>query len=295
MAKKTKKREKQVKKSKNNPSFILIISGLLVLLIILLKLPFLKSQNTPVSQTEIPRVLKLSPVITPPQSVRVPILMYHYIEEVKDARDTIRQSLNINPFIFEQQVKTLKDNGYTFLTVNDLSNILDGKLKIPQKPVIITIDDGHWDLYTDILPILKKYQAKATAYIIPGFLDGSDFLSREQLEEVSENKLIEIGAHTVHHMWLKGQLLSIIEKEITESKIMLENLIKKPVVSFAYPSGAYDEQALNVVKTAGFKTAVSTKLGIIESNANRYSLFRIRPGRRTGQDLLNYLDEIPNQ
>lgn len=299
MTKRRGRPKKQIKKNRFKLSSLLFIFGFFILLLIfLLKFPIIKSQSTNISQNKnIPKLQKtetkeIASAPTTFISARVPILMYHYIEEVKDARDTIRQSLNINPFIFEQQIKTLKDEGYTFITVGEFSDILGGKTKLPAKPVVITIDDGHWDLYTDILPILERYNAKVTAYIIPGFLDGSDFLSRDQLQKISESGLVEIGAHTVHHRWLKGQSMQVVEKEVKESKTMLEELIKKPVVSFAYPSGAYDDQAVNVVKEAGFKTAVSTKLGIVESQTNKYFLFRIRPGRRTGEHLINYLNEI---
>ncbi len=223
--------------------------------------------------------------------VRVPILMYHYVEYVRDKRDTIRQSLDITPFIFEKQITTLQDAGYTFMTAKELADVLDGKKELPEKPVLLTFDDGHWDLDTDVLPILKKYNVKATAYIVPGFLNQSDFLSTTQLQDVVSSGLVEIGAHTVHHMWLKGRLLTTVQKEVNDSKTMLEETLHIPVVSFAYPYGAFDQQAEDVVKTAKFTNAVSTAPGIMQSTTNRYFLFRLRPGGRTGKTLLSFLEQ----
>ncbi|QQG41068.1 MAG: polysaccharide deacetylase family protein [Candidatus Levyibacteriota bacterium] len=222
---------------------------------------------------------------------RVPILMYHYIEYVKDKNDTIRQSLTISPRVFDLQIKTLKDDGYTFMTVSELAIVLDGKRELPQKPILLTIDDGHWDLYTDILPILKKYHVKATAYIISGLIGGSDFLSKEQLEKVIQSGLVEIGAHTVHHVGLAYKLLPVAEYEVKTSKKQLEETYQIPVVSFAYPGGSFDVQAENVVKEAGFSLALSTIPGIKQSQENRFFLYRIRPGYRTGKDLLTYLQQ----
>lgn len=229
---------------------------------------------------------------SPPAELRVPILMYHYVEYVKDKHDTYRMKLDIVPAIFEEQIKTLSNEGYTFLSMKDLADGIDGKKALPKKPVVITLDDGHWDVYTDILPILQKYKAKATAYVISGFIDGSDFLSLSQLEDVAKSGYIEVGAHTVHHVSLKGKLQPIVAMEILKSKQMLEQMIHMPVVSFAYPNGAFDEQAVEAVRAAGFRTAVSTIPGVTASSDRRYFLYRLRPGNRTGVELAAFLSTV---
>jgi len=224
-------------------------------------------------------------------SIRVPILMYHYVEYVKDTRDTIRKSLNIVPSVFEEQIKTLKNDGYTFMTARELANVISAVSTLPKKPILITIDDGHWDVDTDILPILKKYNIKATMYVIPGFTGGSDFMTKAQVEDVIKSELVEVGAHTVHHVSLKGKPLAIIESEVKESKKMLEDTYHINVSSFAYPNGAFDEASIKVVKDAGFTSSASTIPGIMQSDQNRFFLYRLRPGRRVGQELLDYLSQ----
>lgn len=238
-----------------------------------------------------PEIEKQLKVSVPSVSFRVPILMYHYVEYVKDPGDTIRKSLNIVPFIFENQVKTLWEDGYTFITPSELSKIIDGEEKLPPKPIILTFDDGYADFYDNVFPILKKYEVKAVAYIISGFLDTPNSMYSWQVQELAKSDLIEIGAHTVHHVYLKGVAKQTAEYEIKQSKITLEELIKKPVVSFAYPSGAFDLQAQKAVEDAGFRNAVSTVPGIDASDKNKYFLYRIRPGARMGNDLLNYLKQ----
>jgi peptidoglycan/xylan/chitin deacetylase (PgdA/CDA1 family) len=217
--------------------------------------------------------------------------MYHYVEYVQDQKDTLREALNINPDVFEQQVKTLSDSGYTFMTAKELGDVLDGKTKLPKNPVLLTFDDGHWDFATDVLPILKKYHAKATAYIIPGFIGGSDFMSTDQLKEVINSQLVDVGAHTVDHISLKDKLYPIVKYEVDNSKTMLENTYHIHVVSFAYPYGSFDLQAINTTNKAGFTTAVSTIPGIVQNQQNRFFLYRLRPGYRTGQELLSYLEQ----
>ena len=222
---------------------------------------------------------------------RVPILLYHYVEYIQDKKDTIRQTLNITPNVFEEQVKTLVNAGYTFITAKDLGEVLDGKSNLPKNPILLTFDDGHWDLDTDVLPILKKYNIKATAYIIPGFIGGSDFLSPAQLRDVIASNLVEIGAHTVHHISLKGKFLPIVSYEVSQSKYMLEKDYHLSVVSFAYPGGQFDEQAIKVVKNSKFSTALSTIPGVAQSSANRFFLYRLRPGYRIGESLLSYINQ----
>lgn len=227
-----------------------------------------------------------------PGSVRVPILMYHYVEYVKDKDDKKRISLNTTPFTLEEEVKTLAGAGYTFMTNGELVDVLDGKAKLPPKPILLTFDDGYRDFYTDAYPILKKYRAKATQYVISGFLNNSNHLTTAQLQEIAQDGLVEIGAHTVHHVWLKGLSLKKVSTEIFQSKVTLGKLIGKPVTSFAYPYGAFDEQATQLVKESGFSSAVSTIPGIDQKQEYRYFLYRLRPGGRTGQSLLDWLSQM---
>lgn len=222
-------------------------------------------------------------------SFRIPILLYHYVEYVKDRGDRIRISLNIEPDIFDEQVKTLKEGGYTFLWASDVPDILNGSAKLPPKCVILTFDDGYRDFYTDVFPILKKYRAKAVAYIVPGFLDEPNNLTHLQLKEIAESKLVEIAAHTVDHVYLRGLDERKVKFEVEQSKLMLERELHIPIVSFAYPYGAFDVSSIDIVKNAGFKSAVSTVAGIDEGAYNAYFLYRLKPGVMMGKTLLDFL------
>lgn len=254
-----------------------------------------KPLNPPELETDknmsrkLPKEFTKQVALASPSAVRVPILMYHYVENIVNKNDKLRVELNVPPNIFSLQVQTLQNAGYTFMTAKELGEVLDGKMSLPKKPILLTFDDGHWDLATDVLPILEQYHVKATAYIIPGFIGGSDFLSESQLKTVAQSGLIEIGAHTVHHISLKGQPYTLVKNEIDESKVLLQNELHIPVVSFAYPYGTFDLQAVQLVQADGFSTAVSTVPGIEQGQVNRFFLYRLRPGYRTGQYLLTWL------
>ena len=225
-------------------------------------------------------------------SIRVPIILYHYVEYVKDAKDTIRKSLSITPFVLDQQIKTLKDAGYTFMTASEVADVIDGKSKIPGKPIVLSFDDGYRDFYTDVLPILKKYNVKATLYIIYNFLDQENYLYKWQVDEIIETKLVEIGSHTLNHMYLKGTNQGMVTDEIVTSKSEIEKTFNIKVNSFAYPYGAYNDFAAQQVETSKYTNAVTTDLGIIANKDNLFELKRIRPGYNTNQSLINLIEGL---
>lgn len=231
---------------------------------------------------------KIGPQVFEKQE-RVPVFLYHYIEYVK--HDPGRQKLTIPPNILISQIETLKNAGYTFITPNDLMGDLLGKTKLPEKLVILTFDDGYMDFYTDVFPILQKEQVKGVAYIVPDFLNRPNYMFTFQLQEVAKSPLVEIGAHTMNHVWLKGVRKETAEYEIIQSRKTLQDMLNLSVNSFAYPYGALDQQAINIVESSGFTNAVSTIPGIIQTMQNKYFLYRLRPGYRTGQTLLKFLEQ----
>lgn len=241
-------------------------------------------------QKEIEKQKKLYSLTEIP-NYRVPILMYHYVEYVRDSNDKTRISLNTLPLILDEQIKTLKQDGYTFMTAGELADVFSGKRELPKKPIILTFDDGYKDFYTDAYPILKKYHAKATQYVITGFLDHPNHLLTSELLEISKDGLVEIGAHTVTHIWMRDKLPAETLYQASESKKVLEHMTGKKITSFAYPFGAFDNPAVLSVEKAGFSNAVSTVPGIKQSFFQRFFLYRLRPGTRIGSELLTWLSQ----
>lgn len=252
--------------------------------------PVLETNRTMVKKLP-PAIKKQLAIASPSATFRVPILLYHYVENIQNPNDKLRVELNVPPAVFEQQVVTLKNAGYTFMTAKELGEVLDGKMKMPEKPILLTFDDGHWDFATDVLPILEKYHVVATSYVITGFIGGSDFMTPEELQEVIDSGLVDVGAHTVDHISLANKPLETVQYQVDQSKKTLEQNYHLSVVSFAYPNGSFDQQAAQVVRDDGFSTAVSTVPGIEQNQANRFFMYRIRPGYRTGDTLLTWLSQ----
>ncbi len=231
---------------------------------------------------------------SPSAALHIPILMYHYVEHVKDTRDTFRQKLDTYPETLDSQLKTLTQDGYTFLYASDVGEIIDGKESLPLKPVVLTFDDGYGDFYTDALPVLKKYHVKSTAYIVSGFLGKPNYMTTKQLEAVNSSGIVEIAAHTEHHIDLQHATQAKASEEIVGSKTALETLLHIPIVSFAYPGGRFNPTVIQSVEHAGFTTGVSTLPGTEVSPGNRFILFRLRSGSRTGEHLLSFLQKMDN-
>lgn len=199
----------------------------------------------------------------------VPILMYHSIGI------NPKNTLLVPPAFFEEEMKHLKEHLFHTITFQDLKDWKQGH-SLPDKPILITFDDGYKDNYTAAYPILKKYDLKATIFVVPGFVGGKNNLSWQEIEEMRHSGLIEFGAHTMSHLDLT-QLSDAEQKyQLLESKQELESKLQLPVIAFAYPSGRYNESVLKNTELAGFEFAVTTHPGFAEQNQGMWTLRRVR-------------------
>lgn len=229
-------------------------------------------------------------LFSPPKNIQIPILIYHYVEYVKDPNDTIRKSLNIIPPIFEKQVATLKEAGYTFLTPSNIARVLDGKEALPKKPVILSFDDGYADFYTDVFPILKKYNVRAVSYIVSGLVDTPNYLTSTQVKEIKKSNLVELACHSVNHSALGVATVEGAKFEIEQCKNQLRKKFNLNPVSFAYPYGSYNPFLYPILKKAGFKSATTTESGVQISNETIYNIPRLRPGIKVGSQLISFVE-----
>lgn len=221
---------------------------------------------------------------------RIPIITYHYVENVKDPKDTIRKSLNIPPFVLDKELEELSKNNYQTLFMRDIPKIVSGDMAYSTKSAALTFDDGYEDFYTDAFPLLKKYNIKATIFIIYDFIGRKGFMTESELKEISDSKLVEIGAHTMDHLYLKLLQNNIVTKQVVGSKKGLEDMLQLRVESFAYPYGAFDQDTIDVVRAAGFTSAVSEIAGDLQSSENLLYLSRIRAGNFSYSNIIRFLE-----
>ncbi len=225
-----------------------------------------------------------------PESIRLPIIMYHYVEYVKDINDIIRKRLDIVPSTFEAEMKALHDNGYRTYFVRDIPDILNGNIVPGKQSVVLTFDDGYEDFYRDVFPLLKKYRMRATIYVIYDYINRKGFLTDAEIKEVLASGLVELGSHTLDHVYLKQMPESQALTQIVQSKQKLEKRFGVTVMTFAYPYGAFSADTLTMVKQAGYTAAVSVIPGVMLSESNLMYLPRIRPGLFGPQTMVKVLE-----
>ena len=200
----------------------------------------------------------------------LPILMYHHIQTLSTDRvGTIDWGLSISEAAFEQQLDWLSSQGYQTVS---LANALAGKL--PDKPIILTFDDGYEDFYTNAWPLLQQRGFTATLYVIIDRLGASGFLTKDQLLNLA-NGGVEIGSHTVSHPNLSKMSGSKLAAELVDSRVYLRRLTGQDVVSLCYPSGQYSEATEVAAEAAGYTTAVTTVEGFSDWR-QPYALSRLR-------------------
>lgn len=205
--------------------------------------------------------------------VAVPILMYHHIRIYNDPADKIGTNLSVPPENFKSQIDYLKNNGYTTITFADLLGFPAKKL--PDKPVILTFDDGYSDAYNNVYPALKQNGQVGVFYIISGFLGRTEFLTTDQVKQMSDGGM-EIGSHTIDHPDLTTLNPTKLNSELINSKNSLEGIIGKPVISFCYPSGKNNNSVDAAVKNAGYASATTTSEAISSTKENKFILSRLR-------------------
>ena len=202
------------------------------------------------------------------ENIGVPVLYYHSVETNSN------NEVTITPEILEKQLNYINDNGYVTITIKELYDHLKNNQLIPEKSIVITFDDGYMNNYTEAFPILKKLNMKATIFCVGNSLDGSYYLSKNAIKEMSCYG-IDIESHTVNHMHLDTLSYKNQIEELKKSKEILENITGKEVLSIAYPFGDYNEDTIKAVKEAGYKLAFTTNLGLTDRNDNIFELDRI--------------------
>lgn len=215
--------------------------------------------------------------VLPDTESKVPVVMYHYVRTVDAKKDPLGYNLSINPDDFEKQMKYLKDQGYTTIHLSDLVD-----KKIPKKAIVLSFDDGLEDFYTTALPVLQKYGFTASNAIITGMIGANEHMTEAQIRECVKAG-IEITSHTVQHLDLAKQSPAEIKKQLVESKNYLEKTFGVVVVGFIYPSGRYNDLAVQAVRDEGYQIAATTQYGEADlENNNILLLPRVRIDNRDG-------------
>jgi len=188
-----------------------------------------------------------------PGSVLVPILLYHRIDTSEtDSR------YYVTPEKFESEMKLLHDWEYTSITTTMLVKAITEGAKLPPRPVLITIDDGNLDNYTNAFPIMQKYGFTGVLYLVNNYIGYDKYMNKDQILEMVAAGW-EVGSHSMNHFDLKKISPEQQRNEIVESRELLEKLLGVPVKTFAYPFGSRNAASYNYVHFAKYIAAMGAE------------------------------------
>lgn len=234
------------------------------------------------------------------KEIEVPIIMYHSIlkEKARSGKYTV------TPDTFEQDLKYISSKGYTTITMTELINYVYNNEQLPEKPIIITFDDGYYNNFGYVIPILKKYNMKAVVSIVGEYTDrftktgeanlNYGYMRWEDIKEAMEDGTIEFQNHTysMHSntgsrkgtMKKKGETIEKY-KEVFISDIMkLQNEFKENTNyvpnTFTYPFGAISKETIDFVKEMGFKSSLSCSSGVNKITRDKECLYLLKRNNR---------------
>lgn len=220
-------------------------------------------------------------------TVKVPVLMYHHISQPPEGADIYRQDLSVSPEAFRAQMQFLIDKGYTAVSLEDLSLAVVGKRALPSRPVVITVDDGYRDNYENAFPILRELGLQATFFIATDFVDrnNQEYMSWAMIEEMAAAGM-RFEPHSKSHVDLPGRSRAFLIWEILGSRDTLQAHLGRQPRYFAYPSGRYDDAAVQIVQELGFWGAVTTQDGRWHGYNDRFLWKRVRMRYTTTLEML---------
>ncbi|MFM2667043.1 polysaccharide deacetylase family protein [Vibrio mediterranei] len=217
----------------------------------------------------------------------MPVVMYHRFIKDDSGKGVHGTYLHID--MFDKHLALLKRMGFETLTFEDLKDgRLIRRLEAGKRYIMLTVDDGYADNLELMLPVLQKYNFKAVVYVVTGETfnrwdvenaenpeKSVNLMNAEQVKQLADSGLIEIGGHTLTHPRLSQLSKEQQQHEIQENKNTLETILGKPLTSFAYPFGDHNNDSKQLAKEAGYDFAVATDSGPLRFHQDRYQIRRI--------------------
>lgn len=188
--------------------------------------------------------------------VHVPILLYHRFGP------TVADGMTITTPVFEAHLKYLKENGYHVIPLRQLVDwyLKKGPAPAP-KSVVIVEDDAHKTVYSDMLPLAKKYNVPVTVFVYPSAISNAKYaMTWDQLRELKKSGLFDIQSHTYWHpnfkqdkkKLLPAEFEKLVDTQLKKSKARLEKELGGKVDLLAWPFGIYDDYLLKKAAEAGY-------------------------------------------
>lgn len=212
----------------------------------------------------------------------VPVLMYHRVSPLTEAeaQNPLTRDLTVLPEDFEAQIRFLADEGYALLSVYDVQRALLEREPLPEKAVAITLDDGYRDNFEHAFPILRRYGASATVFLVQKTVGDARHLDWRQIRQMRIGG-VRYGSHSATHADLTTLDDSALESELLGSRRFLEAGLLEPVTSLAYPAGRFDDRVAEAAREFGYLTAWKKGGGPVRPGDDLLRLPRVRVHGKT--------------
>lgn len=197
----------------------------------------------------------------------LPVLMYHFFYDKNVSSGKDNNYMEISDF--ENQIKYLTDNDFYFPTWQEVEDYIDGKINLPSKSVVITVDDGDDSFFELAVPIIQKYNAKATSFVITSWYGYRANNKQANISYQSHSDCMHEGANG------KGVMLSWSYDKILEDVKQSSQTLGGSTV-FCYPFGHYNDLDKRVLKDAGYRLAFTTEGGRVYKGSDKFALPRVR-------------------
>lgn len=198
----------------------------------------------------------------------IPVLNYHSV--AVDPGNIVV----IHPDKFREHMQYLHDNGYRTLTLNEFTDIFEGRAEAPAKAVLLTFDDGYTDNYETAMPVLKEFGFHATLFMSPGMVGQEGYIDWEQARELQKNGW-DIQPHGMTHPSLPKLSAADQTREIVEARRLIEEKLGTAADIYCYPYGQYNRETLDILKNNGFRYAFTIEQGKTAPGQHPYKLTRI--------------------
>ena len=193
--------------------------------------------------------------------VSVPVLVYHRFGP------KVADHMTVTTAVFEAQLKWLKDNQFTVIPLRTLVNYLKGEGPAPPpKAVVITADDAHKTVYTEMLPLVRRYGIPVTLFIYPSAVSNASYaMTWGQLQELKQTGLFDFQSHTFWHPNFKQEkkklkpeaYQQLVDTQLSKAKAILIKRLGNPVDLLAWPFGIYNDELEKDAQKAGYVAAFS--------------------------------------
>ena len=229
----------------------------------------------------------------------VSVFMYHHVSPHKG------DMITVTPDVFEAQMRFLAESGYKTLSAGEIVSYADGKNTVSGKAAAITFDDGYLDNYVHAFPVLKKYNIKATIFIVTDWVEKSSefveayghtpllpnhneckrlinegkisevIMNWDMIKEMQKSGLTDFYSHTMSHRKCAELSYEDLRKELNNSKTVIEEKLRKPCPYLCWPKGSYNDLSVKAAQDVGYTALFTTKKGVVKKGSDRFSIERI--------------------